>query len=192
MESWQLYLVKFEWKQYKWRRRFDPRSLNNVDNNYALVKCDCTGNGGGFIFTLSEIWTGQTDTTVSWRKKKVRSGSQQLIHLSCYLLWEACKSINSSLPTVFTPDSCLCAPSPTLIVCVCACACNRVDAHIIRECDAWATVLKHHWWSSSATVTKTWCVSLYLDLSNGTRAHFALVTDILICFLKSRSLLNLM
>lgn len=50
----------------------------------------------------------------------------QLIPLSCYLLWEACKSINSSQPTVFTPDSCLCAPAPTLIVCVwCVRACVR-------------------------------------------------------------------
>lgn len=28
---------------------------NNTDNNYALGKCDYTGNGGRFIFTLSEI-----------------------------------------------------------------------------------------------------------------------------------------
>lgn len=67
------------------------------------------------------------------------------------------------------------------------CAWDRVDAHIILECDAWADVLKHHWWSSSITVTKSWCVLLYSGFINQVGAHFSLVTNIL--FFQSQLLL---
>ena len=159
------------------------------------------------IYFYSVPDMNRRDGHVSWGKKimliftKVHSGS----YINLYLCRVTCferpvsQSIAASpLFSLLTPVYALLPPhwlsACVVCACLCVCACDRVDAHIILECDAWATVLKHHWWSSSTTVTKTWCISLYLDFINGTRAHFVSVTDILIYFffLKSRSLLNLM